>query len=134
MFKKFKEFAFKGNVLDMAIGVVVGTAFSKIVSSFVADVIMPLISLLTGGIDFTTLGVKLGEGEEAAVLAYGNFMQAVVDFFIIAFSMFLVMSIIGAVKERFAKKEEAEEEAAAPAAPTEAELLAEIRDLLKEKN
>ena len=134
MFKKFKEFAFKGNVLDMAIGVVVGTAFSKIVSSFVADVIMPLISLLTGGIDFTTLGVKLGEGEEAAVLAYGNFMQAVVDFFIIAFSMFLVMSVIGAVKDRLAKKEEAAVEEAAPAGPTEAELLAEIRDLLKEKN
>ena len=134
MFKKFKEFAFKGNVLDMAIGVVVGTAFSKIVSSFVADVIMPLISILTGGIDFTTFGVKLGEGEEAAVLAYGNFMQAVVDFFIIAFSMFLVMSIIGAVKDRFAKKQEAAAEEAAPAGPTEAELLAEIRDLLKEKN
>ncbi len=130
MWKKFKEFAFKGNVLDMAVGVVVGTAFSKIVNSLVADIIMPLVGFLTGGIDFTSFAVKISEDPEAAALTYGNFIQNVVDFFIIAFSIFLMIYVIGKVKEKFAKKEEVAEEAA-PAAPTEAELLAEIRDLLK---
>ncbi len=133
MWKKFKEFAFKGNVLDMAIGVVIGTAFSKIVNSLVADIIMPLVGFLTGGIDFTTLALKISEDPEAAALTYGNFIQNVVDFFIIAFSIFLMIYTIGKVKEKFAKKQEEEVVEEAPAAPTEAELLAEIRDLLKEK-
>lgn len=135
MFKKFKEFAFKGNVLDMAIGVVIGTSFSAIVSSFVKDIIMPLMSLLTNGIDFTSFGVTLSEGENSAILAYGNFVQAVIDFFIIAFSMFIVMSAIGAIKSRFEKKQETEQsEKEEPAAPTEAELLTEIRDLLRQQS
>ena len=134
MFKKFKEFAFKGNVLDMAIGVVMGTSFSAIVSSFVKDIIMPIMSLLTNGIDLTSFGVTLSEGENSAILAYGNFMQAVIDFFIIAFSMFIVMSAIGAIKSRFEKKQETEQEEAETAAPTEAELLTEIRDLLRQQS
>lgn len=134
MWKKFKEFAFKGNVLDMAIGVVIGTAFSKIVSSLVADVIMPLISLVTGGIDFKAYGLTLGEGEDAAVLAYGNFIQNIVDFFVIAVSMFLVMSLIGKIKDALSPKEIEKEEEPAEEEPTETELLKEIRDLLKEKN
>lgn len=134
MFKKFKEFAFKGNVLDMTIGVVIGTSFSAIVSSFVKDIIMPIMSLLTNGIDLTSFGVTLSEGENSAILAYGNFMQAVIDFFIIAFSMFIVMSAIGAIKSRFEKKQETEQEEAEPAAPTEAELLTEIRDLLRQQS
>ncbi len=134
MWKKFKDFAFKGNVLDMAIGVVIGSAFSKIVTSLVGDIITPLISLVTNSADFTALGIKLTEGEEPAILAYGNFIQNIIDFFIIAFSMFLVMSLIGKLKDAFSKKQEAIEEAAEEAAgPTEAELLTEIRDLLKEK-
>lgn len=134
MWKKFKDFAFKGNVLDMAIGVVIGSAFSKIVTSLVGDIITPLISLVTSSADFTALGIKLTEGEEPAILAYGNFIQNIIDFFIIAFSMFLVMSLIGKLKDAFSKKQEAIEEAAEEAAgPTEAELLTEIRDLLKEK-
>lgn len=134
MWKKFKDFAFKGNVLDMAIGVVIGSAFSKIVTSLVGDIITPLISLVTNSADFTALEIKLTEGEEPAILAYGNFIQNIIDFFIIAFSMFLVMSLIGKLKDAFSKKQEAIEEVAEEAAgPTEAELLTEIRDLLKEK-
>ncbi len=130
MWKKFKEFAFKGNAFDLAIGVVIGTAFSKIVNSLVADIIMPIVGFLTGGIDFTTLALKISDDPEAAALTYGNFIQNVVDFFIIAFSIFLMVYTIGKVKEKLIKKqEEAVEEA--PAAPTEAQLLAEIRDLLK---
>lgn len=136
MWKKFKEFAFKGNVMDMAIGVVIGTAFSNITKSLVADIIMPLIGLLTGGIDFTKLSVPFGEGEDAAALTYGNFIQNVVDFFIIAFSIFLMITIIAKIREKveaIMKKKEEEAAEEAPAAPTEAELLTEIRDLLKEK-
>ncbi len=136
MWKKFKAFAFKGNAVDMAIGVVIGTAFSKIVTSLVGDIIMPLVGLLTGGMDFTKLALALGEGEAAAQLAYGNFIQNVVDFFIIAFSIFLMMAVMGKIREKLdsiMKKQQQEEEAAAPAAPTEAELLTEIRDILKEK-
>lgn len=134
MFKKFKEFAFKGNVLDMAIGVVIGNAFKDIVNSLVANVIMPLISVLTGGVDFTHWSVTLVESEEAPVLLeYGMLIQRVVDFFLVAISMFLVMSLIGWLKDRFAKKQEAAAEEAAPAGPSDNELLTEIRDLLKEK-
>ncbi len=135
MWKKFKEFAFKGNVIDMAIGVVIGSAFSKIVTSLVNDIITPVISLISKGTDFSALGIALGEGEDAAVFAYGSFIQNIIDFFIIAFSMFVVMSLIGKFKDMFAKKQEEEEEAAEAAdpTPTELEILTEIRDYLKEK-
>lgn len=126
MIKEFKEFAIKGNVIDMAVGVIIGTAFGKIVSSFVADVVMPPIGVLLGGVDFSDLAftVKEAVGENpAVVVAYGKFAQTVIDFFIIAFVIYLVVRLINSLK----KKAEA-----APAAPSaEQVLLTEIRDLLK---
>jgi large conductance mechanosensitive channel len=136
-FKEFKEFAMKGNVMDMAVGVIIGGAFGKIVTSLVNDVLMPVISLATGGIDFTDLFVNLGEGNYAtlaaakeagaAVLAYGQFIQNVIDFIIIAFCIFLMIKAMNKLK----KKEEPAPEA--PKGPSQEELLAEIRDLLKQK-
>ena len=125
-FKEFKEFAMKGNVMDMAVGVIIGGAFGKIVSSLVDDVLMPLIGMATGNVDFTSLVAKFGEGENAAVLKYGVFIQNVVDFLIIAFCIFLM---IKAMNKLTAKKEE--EPAPAPEPSAEEKLLGEIRDLLK---
>lgn len=124
--KEFKEFAMKGNVMDMAVGVVIGGAFGKIVSSLVDDVIMPLVGKITGGTDFTKLVAKLGEGDDAAVLNYGTFIQNVVDFLIIAFSIFVVIKLINKVT-----KKKAEEPAPEPEPSNEEKLLGEIRDLLK---
>lgn len=114
MWKSFKEFAFKGNVMDMAVGVMIGAAFGKIVSSLVGDVIMPLLSTVTGRVDLSGLSATLGEGESAPVLGYGAFLQTVVDFLIIAVCVFLVVRGIGAMRKRFEKTETAE---AAPAEP-----------------
>ncbi|MEW6426686.1 MAG: large-conductance mechanosensitive channel protein MscL [Thermodesulfobacteriota bacterium] len=132
--QEFKEFAVKGNVVDMAVGIIIGGAFGKIVSSFVGDVIMPPLGLLIGGVDFTDLALKLKEaaGETPAVtLAYGKFIQNVVDFTIIAFAIFIMVKAINTLK----RKEEAP--APAPAAPPppsrEEVLLGEIRDLLKNR-
>ena len=135
--KEFKEFAMKGNVMDMAVGVIIGGAFGKIVTSLVNDVLMPLVSLGTGGIDFTDLFINLGEGNYttlaaakeagAAVFAYGQFIQNIIDFIIIAFCIFLMIKGMNKLK----KKEEPAPEA--PAGPTQEELLTEIRDLLKNK-
>ena len=135
--KEFKEFAVKGNVMDIAVGVIIGGAFGKIVTSLVNDVLMPIIGKLTGGISFTDLFVNLGDGnyqtlaaaQEAgtAVLAYGQFIQNIIDFIIIAFSIFLMIKGMNKLK----KEEEPAPEA--PAGPTQEELLAEIRDLLKNK-
>ena len=138
--KEFKEFAMKGNVMDMAVGVIIGGAFGKIVSSLVDDVLMPLIGKMTGGVSFVDLFVNLSGGnaktlaaaKEAgdAVFAYGQFIQNIFDFIIIAFSIFLVIKAINKMK----RQPEPEPEApAAPAGPTQEELLAEIRDLLKNK-
>ena len=134
---EFKEFAMKGNVMDMAVGVIIGGAFGKIVSSLVSDVLMPLIGKVTGGVSFTDLFVNLGDGEYktlaeaqeagAAVLAYGQFIQNIIDFIIIAFCIFLMIKGMNQLK----KKEEPAPEA--PAGPTQEELLAEIRDLLKKQ-
>ena len=124
--KEFKEFAMKGNVMDMAVGVVIGGAFGKIVSSLVDDVIMPLVGKITGGTDFTKLVAKLGEGDDAAVLNYGTFIQNVVDFLIIAFSIFVVIKLINKVTRK-----KAEEPAPEPEPTNEEKLLGEIRDLLK---
>ena len=128
MAKEFKEFAMKGNMLDMAIGIVIGAAFGKIVSSVVADVLMPPLGLLLGGVNFTALKLTLKEavGETAAVtLNYGVFLQTVVDFVIVAFAIFLMIKGINSMRK---KQEEA------PAAPPNQEvLLAEIRDLLKNR-
>ena len=126
---EFKAFAVKGNVVDMAVGIIIGAAFGKIVSSFVADLVMPPLGILIGGVDFSELAIvlKAAEGDLPAVtLAYGKFIQTVVDFAIIAFAIFLGIKVINRLKR--------EEEAApaAPAAPTkDQQLLAEIRDLLK---
>ena len=125
---EFKEFAMKGNVMDMAVGVIIGGAFGKIVSSLVDDVLMPLVGMLTGNVDFTNLAFQIGEGEEAAVLKYGNFIQNTVDFLIVAFCIFLMLKGINKLNR---KKEEPAPEPEAPKGPTQEELLAEIRDLLK---
>ena len=134
---EFKEFAMKGNVMDMAVGVIIGGAFGKIVSSLVNDVLMPLIGKLTGGVSFVDLFVNLGDGNYstlaaakeagAAVLAYGQFIQNIIDFIIIAFCIFLMIKGMNKMK----KEKPAEPEA--PAGPTQEELLTEIRDLLKKK-
>lgn len=126
---EFKEFAMKGNVLDMAVGVIIGGAFGKIVSSLVDDVLMPLVGMITGNIDFSTLAFQIGEGEGAAVLKYGNFIQNTVDFIIVAFCIFLMLKAINKMNRKKAEPEAP----AAPAGPTQEELLAEIRDLLKNK-
>ena len=132
MLKDFKEFAFKGNVLDMAIGVIIGGAFGKIVTSLVNDLIMPIISILTGGLNFTDLKYIItpahGDIAENAI-AYGSFIQNVVDFLIIAFCIFIFVRLI----EKFKKKEETKVEEA-PAKADDVVLLEEIRDLLKAKN
>src|SRR5690606_17899883 len=124
MWNEFKKFALKGNVLDLAVGVIIGAAFGKIVTSLVNDIIMPIIGLIAGGVDFSALTYKLSGNAE---LKYGAFIQTVFDFFIIAFSIFIFVRIIS----RFKKKEEAQP--AAPQTDKKEELLAEIRDLLKEK-
>ncbi|MDI9493317.1 MAG: large-conductance mechanosensitive channel protein MscL [Bacillota bacterium] len=137
MLKEFKEFALRGNVMDMAVGVVIGGAFGKIVTSLVQDIMMPIFGLLTAGMDFARLKIVLSPagineaGEEVAETAimYGNFIQTTVDFIIIAASIFIAIKMINKLR----RKQEAVEEEAAPAGPTEAELLTEIRDLLKEK-
>jgi len=128
---EFKEFAMKGNVLDMAVGVIIGGAFGKIVSSLVDDILMPLVGMMTGNIDFTKLAFKFGEGDLTANLTYGNFIQNVVDFLIVAFCIFLMLKGIN----KFNRKKEvpAPEAPETPAGPTQEELLAEIRDLLKQK-
>jgi len=138
MLKEFKEFAMRGNVVDLAVGVIIGGAFGKIVASLVADVIMPPIGLLVGGVTFTDLKLvmkpaELVDGvEKAAVtLNYGNFLQVTFDFIIVAFAIFMFIKLINKMNK---KKEEAPAAPAPPPAPTKEEvLLAEIRDILKEK-
>jgi len=129
MIKEFKEFAMKGNVVDMAVGIIIGVAFGKIVSSFVADVIMPPIGVLLGGADFSKLAftLKTAEGDIPAVmLKYGMFINTIIDFLIIAFVIFMAIKAINSLK----KKQE-EKPAAPPTLPADVQLLTEIRDLLK---
>jgi large conductance mechanosensitive channel len=127
--KEFKAFAMKGNVIDMAVGIIIGAAFGKIVASLVSDVIMPPLGLLIGGVNFTDLKVVMKAATEttpAVTLNYGNFIQVVFDFIIVAFAIFMVIKAMNSAK----KKQEAAP--SAPPAPTKEEvLLAEIRDLLK---
>lgn len=130
MLKEFKEFAVKGNVIDLAVGVIIGGAFGKIVSSLVNDILMPAIGVLLGGVSFTDLKYVItpasGDIAEAAIL-YGAFIQSIVDFLIIAFSLFLFIKLLSSMKKK---------ESAPPAPPTlapEVVLLEEIRDLLKTK-
>lgn len=137
MWKEFKEFAFKGNVIDMAVGVVIGGAFGKIVTSLVSDIITPLIGMLTSGIDLKDLKLTISVAADGTVnsLNYGMFLQNIIDFLIIAFSIFLFVKLANTARKRFEKKEEIKEEIIEEAskAPTSEELLAEIRDLLKRK-
>ena len=129
MVKEFKEFAVKGNVIDMAVGIIIGAAFGKIVSSFVGDLIMPPLGVLIGGVDFSSLVVTLKEavGEApAVVIAYGKFIQTVFDFIIIAFAIFMAVKGINSLKR---KEEEAP--ATSPKPSVQEVLLGEIRDLLK---
>ncbi|MFR7590870.1 MAG: large-conductance mechanosensitive channel protein MscL [Longibaculum sp.] len=128
---EFKEFAMRGNVLDMAIGVIIGGAFGKIVSSLVNDIIMPIITLLTGAADFTKLSLVLKEpvgDSQGIVLMYGNFLQNVIDFLIIALVIFMMLKMIMKLSS-LRQKEEVEE--VKESGPTTEELLIEIRDLLK---
>ncbi len=124
MFKEFKDFLNRGNVIDLAVAVILGGAFGVIIKSLVDDMIMPIIGAIMGGTDFTTLTVEVGD----AVIAYGNFIQAIINFIIIAFAVFLFIRSYN----RMQKKEEAKP-AAPPAPSAEETLLAEIRDLLKNK-
>lgn len=137
LMKEFREFALKGNVLDLAIGVIIGGAFGKIVTSLVNDVLMPPIGLLLGGVDFSEKKLVLkqavvnaaGATTPAVELAYGKFINTVIDFTIVAFCIFMVIKVFNEARKRFEK-----EKAAAPAEPPAQEkLLAEIRDLLKRK-
>ena len=134
-FKEFKDFAMRGNVLDMAVGVVIGGAFGKITTSLVNDIIMPFVSMLTGGIDFSQWKWVLKAADEATEIAevavnFGNLITVVLDFIIIAFVIF---SLIKAMNKLKKKEEEKPAEPEAPAGPTTEELLTEIRDLLKEQ-
>ena len=129
MMKEFKEFAIKGNVIDMAVGIIIGAAFGKIVSSLVADVVMPPIGAILGGVDFSGLALTVKEAAgdmPAVVISYGKFIQTLIDFTIIAFAIFMMVKSINSLK----KKEEAAPKP--PPEPTKEEmLLTEIRDLLK---
>lgn len=100
IWKEFKEFAFKGNVVDLAVGVMIGSAFTGIVTSLVNDLFTPLLSLLTGKVDFSAMGVKLGETEDAAVLAYGNFIQTVINFLLVALCIFILVKFINSLKRK----------------------------------
>jgi large conductance mechanosensitive channel len=134
--KEFKSFAMKGNVVDMAVGIIIGAAFGKIVTSLVSDVIMPPLGVLIGGVDFTDLTVTLkaagidqaGNAIKAVTLNYGNFIQTLFDFIIVAFAIFLMIKAMNRIKTK------AEEKPTLPAEPSKEEvLLSEIRDLLKKK-
>jgi len=124
MLKEFREFALRGNVIDLAVAVVIGAAFTAIINSLVNDIIMPLVGVILGGLDFTTLAITFGD----ANITYGNFIQAIINFIIVAFVLFLVVRSINRLQKK--------KEAAPPAPPepsAEEKLLAEIRDLLKNK-
>lgn len=135
MIKEFKDFAVKGNVVDMAVGIIIGAAFGKIISALVSGVIMPPIGVLVGGVNFSDLSIIIQEavGEApAVVITYGAFIQTVIDFVIIAFAIFMVIKGINKSKK---KEEEAPAAPAAPPAPSvEETLLTEIRDLLKSQS
>ncbi|MCK0139852.1 large conductance mechanosensitive channel protein MscL [Aliiroseovarius sp. F47248L] len=141
MLQEFKDFIAKGNVMDMAVGIIIGAAFTAIVSSLVADLINPIIGLFMGGIDFTNMyatlsgtvpeGASLEAAREsgAAVFAYGSFIMAIINFLIIAFVVFMLVRFVNKAKDAAAKEEEAAAEE--PAGPSEVDLLVEIRDALK---
>ncbi len=128
MLREFRDFIAKGNVMDMAVGIIVGAAFTAIVTSLVNDLINPLIGLFVGGLDFSAISFGLGDAQ----FMVGSFINAVINFLIIAFVVFLLVKMVNKVKDAALKKEAAAPAApAAPAGPSEIELLAEIRDALK---
>ena len=132
MMKEFREFAMKGNVVDMAIGIIIGAAFGKIVSSLVGDIIMPPIGALLGGVNFSALAITIksaADNNPAVAIGYGKFIQTLVDFLIIAFALFFVIKTMNSLKK---KQEEAPHSIPVPS--NEEVLLAEIRDLLKTKS
>ena len=131
LWKEFKEFAFKGNVIDLAVGVIIGSAFTAIVNSVVNDLFTPLLSLITGRVDFSTLAITLGAGENAAKIAYGSFLQAVFNFLMVAICIFAFVKAINKLHALGKKDEEPEPEE--PETPTAEELLTEIREVLKEQ-
>ena len=137
MFNEFKDFIMRGNVMDLAVGIIIGAAFSAIVSSLVGDIVMPVVGAITGGLDFSNYFLPLADGvtaanladakKEGAVLAYGSFFTAVINFLIIGFIIFMIVRAVN----KLAAEKEAEEEAAPAEPPAQEVLLAEIRDLLK---
>lgn len=127
MLKEFKEFISKGNVVDLAVGVIVGSAFGKIVSSLVNDILMPIIGIIIGGVDFTDLSIKVG----GAKIAYGSFIQNIIDFLIIAFCVFLFVKAVNRLSNITHKKDEEKTE---EIKETELNVLKEIRNELKQKN
>lgn len=143
IFKEFKEFAIKGNVVDLAVAVIIGAAFGKIVTSIVEDLVMPVIWWLIWDIDFSNIYYAFGNPKvtesmtlaeakaQWAVLAYGNFLTIVINFIIVAIAIFIVVKILNSAKDKMIKQEEKKEEK--PKWPTQEQLLAEIRDLLKKK-
>ena len=144
MLNEFKEFAVKGNVLDMAVGIIIGAAFTTIVKTLVDGIIMPIVGYFTGGVDFTDIFTVLGEGEYAslaaaeeagaAVIKWGVFINSVITFLIVAWILFMIIRSMNKIKKQMEKEEEAVEEApAAPAGPSQEELLMQIRDLLAQK-
>jgi large conductance mechanosensitive channel len=143
MLKEFRDFISKGNVMDMAVGIIVGAAFTAIVTSLVADLINPIIGLILGGIDFSSMyvvlkghvdpgmGLKAARDTGAAIFAYGSFISAIINFLIIAFVVFMLVKMVNKVKDAAIKKEAAA--APAPTGPTQEELLTQIRDALLKK-
>ena len=139
MIKEFRDFIARGNVMDMAVGIIIGAAFTAIVSSMVADLLNPILSLFLGGIDFSGMYVLLGSGEYssiaaaeaagAAVFAYGRFIMAVINFLIVAFVVFMLVTAVNRARDMAVSKDEPAEEA--PAGPSELDILIEIRDALK---
>lgn len=129
MLKEFKTFIARGNVLDLAVGVVVGGAFGKIVTSLVDDIIMPLVGLLMGGLDFSSLSIKVGK----AKIMYGSFIQNVVDFLIVAFCIFLMVKAVNKLTKKVEAKKAKEKKEEEAKKAENIVLLEEIRDLLKEK-
>ncbi len=127
--KEFKDFIARGNVIDLAVGVIVGSAFGKIVTSLVNDILMPIIGVILGGIDFTNLTIKFND----ATIYYGNFIQNVIDFLIVAFCIFIFVKTINTITEKTKKKEEKEKKKEEIKKTDEVILLEEIRDLLKKK-
>ena len=128
MLNEFREFIARGNVIDMAVGIIMGAAFTAIVTSLVEDLVNPIIGIFTGGIDLSGLQYRLTEGEEGAVFAYGNFLMAVINFLIVAWVVFLLVKGVNRLKQ--AAERDAEKTESAPAGPTEKQILMEIRDAL----